>query len=176
MGPRDPPTHLSNSVGQSTRSTSDPLRVARANQFPQSNQPDSTCPIFLRKIFPFAPPPNQLHNSAVSSLTRGVGHRHERWDGMRWVLKATRIAGRDVGLPAASRKADIRRSPSRRLLMTQTGQLWRMGAALLPVMLIPMVMNGIRGNATNTEMRTVACEPAHISPRLFRHRIWLAED
>ena len=43
-----------------------------------------------------------------------------------------------------------------------------MGAALLPVMLIPMVMNGIRGNATNTEMRTVACEPAHISPRLFR--------
>jgi hypothetical protein len=51
-----------------------------------------------------------------------------------------------------------------------------MGAALLPVMLIPMVMNGIRGNATNTEMRTVACEPAHISPRLFRHRIWLAED
>jgi|KBSMisStaDraftv2_1062788.scaffolds.fasta_scaffold27143_8 hypothetical protein len=52
----------------------------------------------------------------------------------------------------------------------------RMGAALLPVMLIPMVMNGIRGNATNTEMRTVACEPAHISPRLFRHRIWLAED
>ena len=41
-----------------------------------------------------------------------------------------------------------------------------MGAALLPVMLIPMVMNGIRGNATNTETRTVACEPAHISSRL----------
>jgi hypothetical protein len=38
-----------------------------SEKYPPSRQP---------QINPITP--------AVSSLTRGVGHRHERWDGMRW--------------------------------------------------------------------------------------------
>jgi hypothetical protein len=54
-------------------------------------------PASTAKIYRFAAPPNQLYNSAVPFRTRGVGHRHERWNGMRWTRqrRARRmIAGR----------------------------------------------------------------------------------
>src|SRR4029078_8992730 len=43
--------------------------------------PVQFCP---QKYLPSRYPQISPITPAVSSLTRGVGHRHERWDGMRW--------------------------------------------------------------------------------------------
>jgi hypothetical protein len=44
-----------------------------------------TSPVLLAKIFRFPRRANHLYKLAPSrSEQRGVGHRHERWDGMRW--------------------------------------------------------------------------------------------
>ena len=43
----------------------------RSHDFPQSNQRDLPRPVLLAKINLFSPPPNQRHNSPVSSLNEG---------------------------------------------------------------------------------------------------------
>ena len=46
------------------------------------------CPAPFAKIFLFSPDPNHFHIPAILSRERGVGHRHERWGGMRWTRAA----------------------------------------------------------------------------------------
>ncbi|WP_291564980.1 hypothetical protein, partial [Bradyrhizobium sp.] len=41
-------------------------------------------PVSFAKIFRFAAAQITFTISAVLSRKRGVGHRHERWGGMRW--------------------------------------------------------------------------------------------
>jgi hypothetical protein len=51
----------------------------------KSGQPvGSLCPAPFVKIFPFAATPNQIYIPRRPVPQRGVGHRHERWGGMRW--------------------------------------------------------------------------------------------
>jgi hypothetical protein len=57
---------------------------ARHGEFLERDQSDSTRPAQSPKLIAFSPDPNQIHNAAIPSRGRGVGHRHERWDGMRW--------------------------------------------------------------------------------------------
>jgi hypothetical protein len=44
-------------------------------------------PVYARKRIRSATDPNQHYKRAVSSRKRGVGHRHERSDGMRWTRR-----------------------------------------------------------------------------------------
>jgi hypothetical protein len=57
------------------------LTTRRANQ-------STRCPAPFAKIFPFTSGANHFHVPAVRSRKRGVGHRHERWDRMRWTQSA----------------------------------------------------------------------------------------
>jgi hypothetical protein len=64
------------------------------------------------KIFPFTSDANHLHVPDVRSRKRGVGHRHERWDRMRWThaarktsaltLRTEKSCGPDASTPASS--------------------------------------------------------------------------
>jgi hypothetical protein len=54
-------------------------------------QADLACPERAREIFRFSSDANQLPISAVPFRKRGVGHRHERWDGMRWTLQRRHV-------------------------------------------------------------------------------------
>jgi hypothetical protein len=77
---------------------------------PTGKSPKS-CPAPFAKIFPFAADPNQIYNPRRSVPRRGVGHRHERWDGMRWTRQRrarTEIAGRASACERSAR-ADERR-------------------------------------------------------------------
>jgi hypothetical protein len=60
------------------------------------------CPALPRKIFRFPRRANHLYKLAPSrSEKRGVGHRHERWDGMRWTRQRR---ARDCGRRAVLRE------------------------------------------------------------------------
>src|SRR5258708_38943604 len=62
-----------------------PNPVAPKRQFVEAIQRDLPCPDLLRKIFRFARWANQNYKPRrLVPKERGVGHRHERWDGMRW--------------------------------------------------------------------------------------------
>jgi hypothetical protein len=55
------------------------------------------CPAPLAKRFLFIRNANRVSDSPSRPLERGVGHRHERWGGMRWPRQCPRapaIAGR----------------------------------------------------------------------------------
>jgi len=45
---------------------------------------DFLCPAPFEKIFWFSENPNHFISALSCPSERGVGHRHERWDGMRW--------------------------------------------------------------------------------------------
>jgi hypothetical protein len=53
-------------------------------EFREADQADLGRPVPSPKIFRFSLTPNQLYNPRRPALMRGVGHRHERWGGMRW--------------------------------------------------------------------------------------------
>ena len=58
---------------------------ARLGGFLQCSQGDLLRPVWVAKIFRFRRRANQsLPACAIPFRKRGVGHRHERWDGMRW--------------------------------------------------------------------------------------------
>src|SRR6201992_3823296 len=59
-------------------------RAAPDDRFPEPDQSDSTGPVVCQKIFRFSFDPNHRLIRRVLFLMRGVGHRHERWGGMRW--------------------------------------------------------------------------------------------
>jgi hypothetical protein len=65
-----------------------------------------TCPAPLAKIFPFSRNPNHFTSIAIPSREEGrFGHRHERWDGMRWTRQrqaCSGIAGR--ALPVSDQR------------------------------------------------------------------------
>jgi len=84
------------------------LRIAanflnQINPIPPVQSPPS-------KIFRFLFPPNQRHNSPVSSSLRGAYRdRHGRWDGMRWTRQRR---ARDRGRRAVIReRSEARRRP-----------------------------------------------------------------
>jgi hypothetical protein len=56
-----------------------------------------TCQAPLEKIFWFSEEANHLPVHAIPSRKRGVGHRHERWDGLRWTRAALLTNGADCG-------------------------------------------------------------------------------
>ncbi len=69
-------------------------------QFPQPHQRDATRPPLPAKTFRFPESPNQPYTSRRPVLIkRGVGHRHERWDGMRWTRQRRARAGSQGGFP-----------------------------------------------------------------------------
>src|SRR6202040_63687 len=71
---------------QMTRGVGEGIKTTRrANHFEFF---DDLCPAPLVKIFWFSEDPNHFISVAVLSRKRGVGHRHERWDGMRWTRGA----------------------------------------------------------------------------------------
>jgi hypothetical protein len=45
------------------------------------------CPAPFAKIFLFSPDANHFLIRPILSRKRGVGHRHERWGGMRWTRR-----------------------------------------------------------------------------------------
>ena len=60
-------------------------RLCPPTDFCLSGKSLKICPALPRKIFRFPRRANQRYKLAPSrSEQRGVGHRHERWDGMRW--------------------------------------------------------------------------------------------
>jgi hypothetical protein len=55
----------------------------------------------LQKYFGFSEIQIRLHDLSIPSRKRGVGHRHERWGGMRWTRqrpRAAAIAGRVLSI------------------------------------------------------------------------------
>jgi hypothetical protein len=68
--------------------------VAPNGEFLQPDQSVSTCPVLRQKIFPFALPPNHIHDSPIPSHTRGVSRSSRTWGGMRWTLMARRDEAR----------------------------------------------------------------------------------
>jgi hypothetical protein len=77
--------------------------VARKRRFIEPIQRDLPSPVPVAKIIGFSFYPNHPHISAVSSLKRGVGHRHERWDGMRWTRqrRARKVRAGQVARPVS---------------------------------------------------------------------------
>jgi hypothetical protein len=57
-------------------------------------------------------PPNQGHNSTVSFRSRGVGRRHERWDGMRWTRQRRARTRSQGGFPVSDHRAPDERRQS----------------------------------------------------------------
>jgi hypothetical protein len=55
------------------------------------------CPALVVKIFLFSPDPNHFYNPRRPGPQRGVGHRHERWGGMRWTRQRWRVMGSQGG-------------------------------------------------------------------------------
>ena len=78
-----------------------PKRLRGAVKFPEV-LPDgqiskNSCQSPLKKIFLFSIDPDSVQNSSIPSRERGVGHGHERWDGLRWTRQRCArkvIAGR----------------------------------------------------------------------------------
>src|ERR1700761_1591552 len=60
------------------------FRRARKPEFIKTVQAVSSGPAMRGKILRFHSRPNHLPMAPSCPGTRGVGHRHERWDGMRW--------------------------------------------------------------------------------------------
>ena len=85
---------------------------APRDDFPVTVQRDLPCPVFAEKIFRLRRRANQKYNRRRLIPSRGdVGHRHERWDGMRW----TRQRRARLGLQGGSSVSDCSASDERRL-------------------------------------------------------------
>src|SRR5260370_31091429 len=72
---------------------------ARRRKIPEADQADLPSPDPFAKIFLFPLYPNHLYIHRHPVPQRGVGHRHERWGGMRWTRQRPRargIAGRNL--------------------------------------------------------------------------------
>src|ERR1700730_15256222 len=62
---------------------------ARKGDFIEADQSDLLpCPAPFAKIFLFSRNPNHFYIPRRPVPQRGVGHRHERWGGMRWTRAA----------------------------------------------------------------------------------------
>ena len=72
------------------RSCASARRVARKIRFVEADQRDLPCPVPSAKIFRFFRNANQSMWFAIPSRKRGVGHRHERWGGLRWTRQRPR--------------------------------------------------------------------------------------
>ena len=90
-----------------------PKRLRGAVKFPEV-LPDgqiskNSCQSPLKKIFLFSIDPDSVQNSSIPSRERGVGHGHERWDGLRWTRQRWRETESQGGFPVSDvRHADER--------------------------------------------------------------------
>ena len=85
---------------------------APRDDFPVTVQCDLPCPVSAEKIFRLRRRANQKYNRRRLIPSRGdVGHRHERWDGMRW----TRQRRARLELQGGSSVSDCSASDERRL-------------------------------------------------------------
>jgi hypothetical protein len=97
------------------------------------NLPDGqitkSCPSLFPKIFPFRRRANQNYKRRRPVPRRGVGHRHERWDGMRWTRQRRArevIAGRVDPRERSAGAQDERRFNA--FAKTSAGCTWPAGA------------------------------------------------
>ena len=86
----------------------------QARQIDPTGKSAKSCQAPRTKIFLFSNNPNQWQIIAIPSRERGVGHRHERWDGLRWTRQRCArkvIAGRlSVSDLRRARRATLRRT------------------------------------------------------------------
>jgi hypothetical protein len=92
------------------------------------------CPVqsLPRKYSCFRRTQIRARNPAVPFLTRGVGHRHERWDGMRWTRQRRRAMESQGRFKPVSGRQRARRTalnpPSLKLRRTGTKPVEAFGA------------------------------------------------
>jgi hypothetical protein len=60
------------------------MPLARAAEFVETDQSDSTRPVPFAKIFPFSPDPNQIYIAYRLVPQRGVSRSSRTRGGMRW--------------------------------------------------------------------------------------------
>ena len=83
---------------------------APRDDFPVTVQRDLPRPVLFAKIFRLRRRANQKYNHRRLIPPRGdVGHRHERWDGMRWTRQRRARLGLQGGSSVSDRSAQDER-------------------------------------------------------------------